>query len=101
MMERTITIQDFRHAIAYVNNEHFGGSLRLQSFSDEQLLNSDLTHDLNIGNIRLTNILNELRKMHNVNLPSELAKVVPDNRVKSLLDTINFYLREAEKMTQS
>jgi len=52
MMERTITIQDFRHAIAYVNNEHFGGSLRLQSFSDEQLLNTDLSCDLNVGYFR-------------------------------------------------
>lgn len=94
-MEKTITIQDMRHAIMYVNNGNTHGTPNLNDTSDEQLLNYDLNHDLSLDNIRLANVIIELQKRHNLHLPFELFKVVPDNRVKSLLNTINQYLQDA------
>lgn len=97
-MKKAITIQDMRHAIMYVNNGNADVTTNLNDASDEQLLNYDFTRDLNMGNIRLTNVIIELQKRHSLHLPFELSKLVPDNRVKSLLDTINKYLNEASAL---
>jgi len=98
MMKQTITIKDMRHAIMYVSRGNDCAAKNLQDASDEQLLNYDFIRDLNMGNIRLTNVLIELQKRHSLHLPFELSKLVPDNRVKSLLDTINKYLNEASAL---
>jgi hypothetical protein len=98
-MKKTITIQDMRHAIIHVNIRNVSGITDFENVSDEQLLNCDFARDLNIGNILLANVITELQKKnHNVHLPLEICKIVPDKRVKSLLDTINQYIKEAEAL---
>lgn len=98
MMKKAITIQDMRQAIMYVNNGHASQTINLEDVSDEQLLDYDFTRDLNMGNIKLINVITELQKHHGLHLPQELSKIVPDNRVKSLLDTINLYLKDASAL---
>lgn len=92
MMEQTITIKDMRLAIMYVNKGNDCAVNNLQDVPDEQLLDCDFTRDLNMGNIRLTNIIIFLQKHHSLHLPLEICRVVPDDRVESLLKTINQYI---------
>jgi hypothetical protein len=101
MMKQTITIKDMRHAIMYVNNGNDCAAKNLQDASDEQLLNYDFIRDLNMGNIRLTNVLIELQRIHNLTLPMDICKIVPNDSVKALLVTINQYIEGEAVLTNA
>lgn len=91
-MER-ITVNDMRRAVSYV----FRSGVSVDAFvdmSDADFLKLDLGKDLQMGNIRFHNIVVELERVHNIGLPLELYKLVPDNTVGALMNTVNRYLEQ-------
>ena len=92
MMEKTITIQDMKRAISYVRKGRENAE-NWDTISDENFLKLDFVKDLHMGNIRLVNVIFELQKNHNITLPVEICRTIPDDSVKSFMDTINKYLK--------
>ena len=86
---KKITVKDMRAAIKYICQND---GINLDALSDEELLNSDFSRDLNIGNIRFINIVCELQKVHDFSLPYGLMRERPDNTVRSCIDAMNAYL---------
>ena len=94
MKKTAITIQEVRHAILYAcqKTESVG---KLQDITDEALLKIDFSRDLNIGNIRMANIVIELQRIHALSFPLDIFRSMPDNTVKSFIDTIiNQYISQ-------
>lgn len=67
----------------------------LQDVSDDDLRNYDFERDLHMGNIRVVSVFIELQRIHDLDLPMDLFKTLPDNTVGSLLNAINKYLGES------
>ena len=86
-----IIIQDVRRAISYVNMAGTHIDI-LRDVSDEQLLTKDFTKDLNMGNIRVANVLIELERIHNLCVPLEIFHKMQDNTVGTFMNTLNSYL---------
>lgn len=89
---KTITIQDVRRAITYVN---MGGTHKdiLIDVDNEQLLTMDFAKDFGMGNIRFANVLIELERDHNIGLPMNIATMMADNTVGAFLNTANQYIK--------
>jgi hypothetical protein len=90
---KQITIKEMRLAVSYV----FRTGVSIDAFSemsDTDFLKLDLSKDLQMGNIRFHNIVIELERVHNIGLPLELYKLIPDNTVGALMNTINRYLEQ-------
>lgn len=93
---KKITIEELKRAIVHVDR----GNSSIQNLGDvpdEAFFNYDLVRDLRIGNIRLTNVINELHRHHDFDLPIDIFRKMPDDKVKTLMDTINNYLKETEQ----
>jgi len=92
-MMQKITIKDVRHAILYVckGNEPIKN---IQDFSDEDLLNLDLYSDLQMGNIRMANIVVELQRIYGLTFPWEIFRAMADSRVRTFMNTINHFLSD-------
>ena len=88
---KQITIKDMRRAITYVGMSGTHKDITAE-FNDEQLLAQDFTKDLNMGNIRVANVLIELERIHNLDIPMEMFRKMPDNTVGAFLNTVNGYL---------
>lgn len=91
MNKKQITIKDMRRAISYVGMSGTHNDI-VAEFNDKQLLAKDFTKDLNMGNIRVANVLIELERIHNMDIPMEVFKMMPDNTVGSFLNSVNGYL---------
>ena len=88
---KQITIKDVRRAITYVGMSGTHKDI-LVDITDEQLPAKDFTKDLNMGNIRVANVLIELERIHNLDIPMDVFKTMPDNTVGSFLNSVNGYL---------
>lgn len=88
---KQITLNDVRRAITYVNMSGAHTDV-LRDVTDEQLLAIDFTKDLNMGNIRITNVVIELERIHNLSIPQEVFRQMSDNTVGAFLSTANKYL---------
>lgn len=86
-----ITIQDMRRALLYVNTEKARNEY-LHDLPDEDLLKLDFSKDLQMGNIRLTNIVIELERVHSLSLPLDIFRKVPNNTVGAFMKTVNQFL---------
>ena len=91
MNRKQITIKDVRRAITYVGMSGTHKDI-IAEFNDKQLLAKDFTKDLNMGNIRVANVLIELERIHNLDIPMDVFKTMPDNTVVSFLNSVNGYL---------
>ena len=91
-----ITIQDVRRAIQTVSMHHVPNTV-LENLSDEELSNSDIEEDLHMLSLQVSTVLEQLSKDKNLHLPHELHKVLPNNIVTSIVDTVNFCIQENEK----
>ena len=91
MNKKQITIKDVRRAITYVGMSGTHKDI-LVDITDEQLPAKDFTKDLNMGNIRIANVLIELERIHKLNVPVEMFRKIPDNTVGSFMNAINGYL---------
>ncbi len=90
---KKITVKDMRQAIVYVNNGNYVGNLN--DITDDDLLACDFGRDLNMGNIRVANVVIELERRHGwLDIPQEMFKQMPDNTVGGMLDTINKCIHE-------
>ena len=88
-----ITVEDLRFAISYVykkgvNVDYFA------DLTDAELLKLDFSKNLQMGNIRVLNVIIELERIHNLGLPLELYRLVNDNTVGALKKAINRYLNK-------
>ena len=84
-----------RRAITYVGMSGTHKDI-VAEFNDEQLLAKDFTKDLNMGNIRVANVLIELERIHNLDIPMEMFRKMPDNTVGAFMNTVNGYLNGTE-----
>lgn len=92
-----ITIQDVREAIRAVSKHHQVDDV-LENLSDEKLSDSDVEEDLHMLSVQVGAVLEQLSKDKNLHLPHELHKVLPNNIVKSIVDTVNFCIQEEERL---
>lgn len=90
---KKITIEELKRAIVHVDRGN-SGIQNLGDVPDDAFLNLDLVRDLRMGNIRLTNVINELHRYHGFDLPIDIFRKMPDDKVKTVMDTINNYLKE-------
>lgn len=92
---KQISVNDVRRAISYVGMSGTHDDI-VAAYNDEQLLALDFTKDLGMGNIRVANVLTELERIHNLCVPLEVFKTMPDNTVGAFMNAINGYLREKD-----
>ena len=88
MEKLQITINDVRRAITYVNLSGQHTDV-LRDVTDEQLLAYDFAKDLNMGNIRVVNVLIELERIHNLCVPLEIFRKMQDNTVGAFMNSLN------------
>lgn len=93
---KKITIQDARTAINKVAKNQQTNSF-LDSLTDDELGEKNLEKDFYwiLGKAR---VIEQISKDKHVYLPYELYKVLPNGNVKSIIDTINLYIQEEEKL---
>ena len=91
-----ITVADLRRSVAYVNQDN-SKARNLKDLSDEEFLKCDFIRDLGLGHVKLSDMVIDLRRHYNVDLPLEIFKVVADNTVHSFLDAINICLEDANE----
>lgn len=87
-----ITLKDLKRAISYVKKSDCARS-PIQDVSDADLLKFDFEKDLHLGNIRVVNVVIELQRIHNLDLPMDIFQNTADNTVGALLEAINAHLR--------
>jgi len=95
-MMNQISIKDVRRAILHVDQGN-SGIPNLQDVPDEELLDYSFLNDLHMGNIRVTNVVADLQKHNDFELPFEVLRKRPDDKVKTFMDAINLYLKESNK----
>lgn len=88
----SITIQDVRRAISYVNMSGAHVDVLL-GIDNEQLLAKDFAKDFGMGNIRFADVLIELERIHGVSIPMNIATMMKDNTVGSFLTAVNHYIK--------
>lgn len=94
---KEITIQDVRTAIAKVARNEKTSAL-LESLNDEELFKSSIGQDLNMFSGEVGAVIQQLGKDKNISLPHELHKVLPNHKLKTIVETVNLCIREKEKM---
>ena len=83
-----VTVRDFRRAVSYVYKNGVSVDYFAQ-LSDEDFLKLDLSKELQMGNIRVHNVIVELERIHNIWLPLELYQLVPNNTVGAFMSAVN------------
>lgn len=92
-----ITIQDVRNAILkIVKNQEMSDFV--EKLNDDELFQSNVKQDFHMVSGQIGCIIEQLNKDKHINLPNELYKVLQDNIVKTIVDTVNLYLQEEEKL---
>ena len=90
---KKLQLKDLRRAIAYVNQGN-NGAKDAHVVSEEELLGYKIGEDLKMGNIRITNVLIELERIHGkLNLIGKV-KVDQKDTVKDFLDAINNAIKD-------
>lgn len=92
---KEITIQDVRVAIQKVARDEKTIDL-LKSLNDEDLFKSSIGQDLNMFSGQVGVVIEQLGKDKHIRLPHELHKVLSDNNVGTIVETVNSCLREEE-----
>lgn len=67
----------------------------LENLNDEELVQSNVEQDLHMLSTQIGGIIDQLCKDKHLHLPHELHKVLSDNIVKSIVDTVNLCIQEA------
>ena len=88
------TVNEFRHAVSCSVQDVTANTLA-KELKDEELLNSDFRQDLHMCPNHLVNVVEEFQKSCRVQIPKEIVRVLPNNTIRSFLDTVNMYVREA------
>ena len=91
---KQITLQDLKSAVLYVQKSEVA-PVSLQNVSDEAFAKFDFGKDLHMGNIRVVNVLVEVQRVYNLDLPMAIFKKMPDNTVGSMLNAINAELAKS------
>ncbi len=92
-----ITIQDVRNAIREVAKNRQTNDL-LENLNDDELIESSVDENLCMISGQMEGIIRQLSQDRHLHLPRELHKVLPNNIIKSIVDTVNLYIEEEEKM---
>ena len=96
---KKFTVNDFRQAVLSAAQEGIVVDVpTLKTLKDNDLLNKDFTRDTDIRTCHVLRAIEVLQKSCTVHIPPEIVRVLPDNTVKSLLDTMNTYVREASNL---
>ena len=85
-----VTLKDFREAILYISDSESVSHL-VKEANDDVLEKFDFWQDLHMGNVRILNVVIQLERTYNLNLPIEVYKKY-DGTVGSLRDAINSYI---------
>lgn len=94
---KKITIQDVRTAIKKVAENQHTHSV-LENLNDEELFKRSIGNDLGMFSSQIGGVIAQLCKDKNLRLPHELHKVLPNNRVESIVEIVNQCIQEEEKM---
>ena len=86
---KKITVKDVKAVIMYVCQND---GINLDNVSDEELLEYDFVRNLNIGNIRLINIIGQLQQVKGFRMPYEVLRQRADDTIGEFINTINAYL---------
>lgn len=97
MIMEKVTIQDVRDAIREVVKNQQMHDL-LENLDDDKLFKSSVEQDLHMISGQIREVIEQLSKNKQIYLPHELYKVLPDNIVQSIVDTVNLCIQEEEEL---
>lgn len=92
---KKLTVSEIRHAVNYVLQDSAKIEM-LEKMTDDDFLKIDFCKDLQMGNIRIHNVMIELERFYNLCLPIEFYKLVADDTVNALMEAINYLLAQKE-----
>jgi len=92
-----VTLEDLREAIGLILSAKINNYIELADIEDENLMKCDLEKDMQIRDGPMV-IIEQLGKSKHLLFNCELYKCVPDNKIETLIDTINLYLKTAEEL---
>lgn len=96
---KKFTVNDFRQAVLSSAQEGIVVNIpALKRLNDDDLLNKDFTRDEDIRTCHVLRAIEVLQRSCTVHIPPEIVRVLPNNTVESLLDTMNRYVREASSL---
>lgn len=93
----TVTVQDVRNAILKVAKSREAHDL-LKDLEDEEFVHTNVEQDLPMLSLQMEKVIQQLSEDKHLHLPHELHKVLPDAVVKTIVDTVNSCIQEAEKL---
>ena len=93
---KRIRVQDVKCAIVKVAQNQQTKDL-LENLNDNELFKSSI-EDLHMIPGQVRGVIEQLGKDTHICLPHELHKVLPNNTIKSIVETVNFCIREEEQL---
>ena len=93
---KKIRVHDVKWAIIKVVHNQQTKDL-LDNLNDNELFKSSI-EDLHMVPGQVSCVIEQLSKDSHICLPRELHKVLPNNTIKSIVETVNFCIKEEEQL---